>query len=330
MDWASIKNKWASKAGAFLRSVNWKNTCVFLGFLILAFVFWLMLFFQRDVESTYKIPIKYTRIPNDAVFDHPLPEEIEIRVGDKGSEIFRYAFFLKDSIEIDVTKYREERITNLQGAEFTRLIRSKLSQSSELKAYYPVNILLKTSKLQKKELKVVFDGQISTSRSNLIADTLLLKPSTVAAYGSQSQLSEIASALTEYTQFNNLKATSQLKAKIKPIPGVKFVPDQVDLYISVSEFTERKFEVPVTAKNLPAQMDVKFFPSQTEVIFSVTLEEYKKIVPEDFEVELDYRKFHKNENGRVELQLTKSPAKVRNVKLSPSSVEFLFESKHKS
>ncbi|MEA4950801.1 MAG: hypothetical protein VB068_14335, partial [Petrimonas sp.] len=74
-------------------------------------------------------------------------------------------------------------------------------------------------------------------------------------------------------------------------------------------------------------IDVKFFPSQTEVSFSVTLEEYKKIAPEDFEVELDYKKFFKNETGRVDLELSKSPPAIRNVKLSPSSIEFLLESK---
>lgn len=72
---------------------------------------------------------------------------------------------------------------------------------------------------------------------------------------------------------------------------------------------------------------MKFFPSQVEVSFSVTLDEYRKIAPEDFEVELDYLEFYKNGNGRVDLKLSKVPSTVRNVKLSPSSVEFLFESR---
>jgi len=59
----------------------------------------------------------------------------------------------------------------------------------------------------------------------------------------------------------------------------------------------------------------------------VTLEEYQKITPEDFEIKLDYRVFNANEDGRVELELTKSPATVNNVRISPSSVEFLFENK---
>lgn len=327
MDLASTKEKWTPKIKLFLSSLNWKNILLFFGFSIVAFIFWLMLFFQRDIEATYKIPLKYTNIPDDVVFDTSLPNDIEIRVADKGSEIFRYTFVLNDSVEIDIDKYKEERINNLQGTELTQLIRTQLSQSTNLKAYYPINISLATSKLQKKELKVVFDGVISTSRSNLVADSATFVPETVMAYGSQSQLSEISSAVTEYTLFNNLKATSQLKVKIMPVGGIKFVPNEVEIYIPVLEYTERKFEVPITVRNAPDDIDVKFFPSQTEVSFSVTLDEYKKIAPEDFEVQLDYKKFFKNENGRVDLELSENPSAIRNVKLSPSSVEFLLESR---
>jgi hypothetical protein len=327
MDLASIKDRWIEKIRDFFSRLNWKNIFLFVLFLILSFIFWLMLFFQRDIEATYKIPLKYTHIPDDEVFDVALPDDIEIRVADKGSEIFRYTFTLKDSIEIDIARYKEERIKNLQGSELMQLIREKLSQSTNLKAYYPVNISLATSKLQKKELKVVFDGVITTSRSNLVADSVTFLPATVTAYGSQNQLSEIQSAVTEYTLINNLKATSQLRVKLMPVNGVKFVPGEVDIYIPVMEYTERTFEVPVTARNVPSNIDVKFFPSQVEVSFSVTLDEYRKIAPEDFEVELDYLEFYKNAHGRVDLKLSKVPSTVRNVKLSPSSVEFLFESR---
>ena len=108
---------------------------------------------------------------------------------------------------------------------------------------------------------------------------------------------------------------------------MKFVPAEVEIYIPIEEFTERTFEIPITATHLPEDLDVKFFPSRVTVSFSVTLEEYKKIIPEDFEIELDYRDFHENEDGRVELTLTKSPATANNIRISPSSAEFLFENK---
>jgi len=303
----------------------WKNLFSFLFFLLLAFIFWLTLFFERSVEGTYRIPIKYVNIPDNVVFDSDPPKFIEVRVNDRGSAIFRYDLFLRDSLEIDVEENRKSKTGNLQGAQLQQLIESRLYPSSKILGYYPMTISLNTSKLESKKLSVMFDGAITTSRANLVADSATFLPETVMAYGSKKQLSELSKAVTEYTVFDNLKATSQLPIKIKAVLGVKFVPNKVDIYIPIEEFTEKSFEIPVKAKNMPQGMDVKFFPSQVNVLFSVTIEEYKKISADDFSIVLDYNKFNKNKNGRVDLELTHSPSTVRSVRISPTSVEFLFE-----
>ena len=300
----------------------------FMLFMILAFIFWLMLFFQKEnVEGTYRVPLKYTNVPEDVVFDNELPEFIEVTVADKGSEIFKLDVIRRDSLEIDVATLTEGGTTVLQGDQYRQLILSRLSPSSAIRGYYPMNISLATSKLKSKQLRVIFDGEITTSRANLVVDSVLFIPETITAYGSKESLDQLKNAVTEYTIFKNLKSTSQLPIRINPVEGVKFSPDQVEAFIPIEEYTERGFEVPIVATHLPKDLDVKFFPSKVNVTFSVTLEEYKKIDPEDFEITLDYRKFHDNEDGRVEIELTKSPSTVVNPRLSPTSVEFLFESK---
>jgi len=323
-----VIQKWKPKAKAYFSTIPWKNMLFFLFFLVLAFIFWLVLFFQKEnVEGTYRIPLKYTHIPEDVVFNQALPQYVEISVADNGAEIFRLDIKKKDSLEINVEELTNGGNTVLQGDQYRQLIRSQFSPGTNIRGYFPMNISLSTSKLQRKELRVVFDGEITTSRANLVADSAEFIPATVIAYGSKQSLDKLESAMTEYTLFRNLKATSQLPVAINPVEGVKFVPDKVEIYIPIEEFTERTFDVPVTAVQIPKNLDVKFFPSRASVSFSVTLEEYKKITPEDFEIKLDYRVFNANEDGRVELVLTKSPATVNNVRISPSSVEFLFENK---
>lgn len=330
MEIKAIIKKWLPGIKAFFSTVPWKNVLAFLFFLVLAFIFWLMLFFQKEnVDGTYRIPLKYTNIPDDVVFDAPLPSFIEVSVADNGSQIFRLDMRKRDSLEINVAEITKGNNAILQGDQYRQLIRERLFPSTVIRGYYPMNISLSTSKLQSKELPVVFDGEITTSRPNLVADSVTFIPEVVMAYGSKQSLSQLKSAATEYTVFKNLKATSQLPIKINSIEGIKFVPSEVDIYIPIEEYTERIIEIPITATHVPAGLDVKFFPSRANVIFSVTLEEYKKIVPEDFSIKLDYRKFHSNEDGRVELVLTDQPSSATNPRISPTSVEFLFESKVK-
>ncbi len=328
MEIKAFVEKWKPKAAAFFSTFPWKNSLFFLFFFLLAFIFWLMLFFQKEnVEGTYRIPLKYVNVPEDVVFDHPLPEYLEVSITDNGAAVFRLDISKKDSLEINVTEFTEGGNSSLQGDQYRQLIRSRLFTSTNIRGYYPMSINLSTSKLQRKELKVAFDGEITTSRANLVADSVSFLPESVTAYGSRESLNKLEKATTEYTVFKNVKATSQLPVAINQVEGVKFVPDEVEIFIPVKEYTERTFEVPITATGLPGRLDVKFFPSRVSVSFSVTLEEYRKIAPEDFEIRLNYRTFHQNEDGRVELQLSKSPAAAQNIRISPSSVEFLFESK---
>jgi hypothetical protein len=93
---------------------------------------------------------------------------------------------------------------------------------------------------------VVFDGEITTSGANLVTDSISFIPEIVTAYSSKKILENLTNALTEYTVFDNLKATSQFKIKIKKVEGVKFVPDEVEIYIPIKEYTEKSFDIPIT------------------------------------------------------------------------------------
>src|SRR5690554_7165573 len=94
----------------------------FLFFLLVAFIFWLMLFFQKqNIEGTYRVPLKYTNIPEDVVFDNPLPAYIDVSVSDNGAEIFRLDIRKKDSLEIDFAALTEDRKSTRLNSSHVRI-----------------------------------------------------------------------------------------------------------------------------------------------------------------------------------------------------------------
>jgi hypothetical protein len=322
-----INNLWDKLQSTF-SGVSWSKVLPFFLFLIVAFVFWLLIFFERNTEGNYTIPIKYVNMPKQEVFVDPVPQHIDLRVRDLGSELFRYSFFKKrDSLLIDVAEAQKSNDARLQGNELTQLIRSKLAVNTQLVGYMPASISLKTSKLQSKTVPVVFDGEMRTSAGHLVIDSISIIPSEATVFGTPEQLVNITNIVTEYSVFENLKATSQLSAKIKAIEGVSIEPKEVDIYIPIHEFTERQFEIPISATDKPETINVRFFPSRARVTFSVTLDDYKKIVPEDFEIKISYNSLKQIEGDQVELELSKFPPSIKNPHITPAMVEFLFERK---
>lgn len=322
------KNRKLSLIIEYVSHINWKHVGLFLLFLIISFAYWMSLFIEKDVKHKYTLPVKYTNIPEDIAFDTPLTDTFTINVESKGSNIINNTLFNRHPfIEIDVSTYSNEKVTEIQGEELKRIFRDKLAlEPDEIKGYYPVSIPLKTSKLQQKEISVVFDGEVSTAQNNLVVDIVEITPHRITAYGTQSQLEKLKHAETEFTIIEGLKATSDFKVKLKTnADGIKYNREYVDLHIPVLVYTERSFEIPITAKGIPADRDVKFFPSQVMVSFSVTLDDYKKISTDDFSIELSYPQFYENKNARVNIALTDSALSARNIKISPSTVEFLIE-----
>ncbi len=308
--------------------IDWGKVIPFFLFLILAFIFWLLIFFQRNAEGNFQIPLRYTNIPEEEVFVDQMPQHIDLRIRDLGSGLFNYYFFKKkDSLEINVGDSQKNNEVKLQGNQLTQLIRTKLSVNTQLIGYAPATITLETAKLQSKTVPVVFDGEMRTSGGYLVIDSVLIIPSEVKIYGTGEQLRNISEIPTKYSVFENLKATSQLKTKLKSIEGIKIIPNEVDIYIPILEFTERQFEIPISVSNQPADIDIKFFPSKVTVTFAVTLDDYKKIVPEDFEIKINYNDLKNKEGDQVELKLSESPTSIKNFHITPRVVEFLFERK---
>ncbi|HHW80554.1 MAG TPA: YbbR-like domain-containing protein [Bacteroidales bacterium] len=328
----SLKNiiidSW-DKLQTTFKTVNWSKVGPFFLFLILAFVFWLLLFFERTTDGSYSIPLKYTNFPMDEVFTENRPSQIDVKIRDKGNNLLRYLFRKRDSLVIDVSEAQRNNKTTLQGNELTQLIHTKLSADAQIIGYMPASIQIETHKLYSKTVPVVFDGDMRTDASNLIVgeSSVLIIPSEVKIRGSKEQLENITEITTEHTPFENLKATSQLPAKLKPIEGVIIEPKLVEVYIPIYEYTEKEFDIPILSKNSPNSLDVKFFPSKVKVSFYVTLDDYKRISEDDFKIVIDYNLLRTINSEQVELSLTSLPPFVRNPKITPETVEFLFEHK---
>ncbi len=331
MSLQSIFNNSWDKLQTFFSEIDWSKVLPFFLFLILAFFFWLLLFFDRKDEGSYRIPIKYVNIPKQEVFVETMPNQINLKIKDFGRELLKYKFKMlmkRDSLHIDVTEAQKNNETKLEGNQLTQLIRNKIFANTEIIGYLPASISVRTSKLDSKTVPVVFDGEKRTSANYLVIDTISIIPNEVTiSSANKNLLSSITEVATEYTVFENLEATSQLPAKLKPIEGVTIQPNQVDIYIPIYEFTERDFEIPIVATDSPEGYNVKFFPSKVRVTFSVTLDDYKKISPDDFEIKLDYNTLRDIEGDLVELKLSKFPPSIKNPHLSPGVAEFLFEQK---
>lgn len=173
-----------------------------------------MLYSQRDhVEGTYRIPLN---IPTYRRTLFSMSLYLNISKLESRTTVIRYSNTIcqKDSIEINISEFKESNIDAIQGNQLIQLIRTQLAPTTLLLSYSPAIISLAASKLESKntcsfrrrdyhsrwQFGYRYHYFYSWNRNRLCIE---------------KQLAQLKEAITEYTVFENLKATSQFKVKIK-------------------------------------------------------------------------------------------------------------------
>lgn len=326
---SSAFHKILKKVRTILAEMPWKRILTFSFFIVLSASFWFMQVYRKSFHATYHVPVKYVSIPDSIVFEDDLPANIDVTIEDTGYALFKY-FFTKsnDSLHIDIAdiiKYSSTKV--LQGSMFEQIIKDQLLASSSVLAYNPSRISFDYTILQQKKIPVILDGQIFLAQGYLLSGDIYTIPDSVMAYGGKDVLASLNYAYTVNDTINNIKTQEPLEFDIKPIHNVKFNPNKVKIVVPVDKYTQKVVTIPITCINLPEELSVKFFPSNIKISFLVGLSQYNSITEDDFSIQLDYNDLKDIRDLVSPLRITSSPDHVKNLTLSPSEVEFIFEQK---
>lgn len=317
------------KAKKFFQSQKWKDLLVFLVFVILAFGFWILQYFQQKIERDITIPIHYTNIPPEIVINDSIPDQLTIKIADKGTVFLRdYLYTEKLAIDIDLKDLSPDKSSYVVNRNFLNYeIQEMLANSTQLLSFKPENIQIQYSPRRKKEFPIVIVGKISPASGYIFTDTLHLEPATVWAYGDKKQLDTIKSINTLNTQIENIRKNLDVNLVLDVPKGLHLSEEKVNVTANVEEYTEKTFNLPIITYNLPENINIRFFPSSVEVTCRIALSMYSKLTAEDLEVSVDYQDISKNPGINIILELSRKPDWMINYRISPEVVEYLIEQK---
>ena len=326
-----INKERIGRARVFFRSKKWKNTLVFLSFVVLASGFWALQFFHQKFEFEVPIRVNYIHIPAGIALSGKLPQEIMIHVQDKGSVYLRYLYKHKKQflfITVDLETISLSKASYIVDQTVLRnLINDILFASTQIISFSPDKIEINYSQLAQKELPVVINGAISPATGYMFLETIMIEPAKVVAYGSINTLDtlrEIKTQALNYTDIdNNLTVTADLELP----DGVNLLIDHVTLSAMVEEYTEKTFELPIICYNLPPTRRIHFFPSTVELSVRVGLSKYSQLSESFFEISVNYNDLIKRNTSNCSLTLTRKPYWLESYRITPEVIEFLIELK---
>ena len=307
----------------FLFSGLNKEFLIFLFFLALSGAFWLLMTLNETMEREFKIPMRLTGVPRNAVITGELPDTVRVTVRDKGFTLVTYDF---RPLVFRFSNYADEDegkgvipLTDVQ-----KQVLSQMYGSSKLLQVKPGKFDFYFTYGTSKKVPVVFRGKITTNKSYYLAHTEFY-PSMVTVYANKQQLDKLQTVEIEPFNYRNLQDTIRQAVKIRKIRGVKIVPSTVRLSVYPDVLTEEAIEVPITAINMPPGMVLRTFPSKVTVRFTIGASLFRTIKPNLFKVVVDYEELAANPSDKCTLQLRSVPRSVSKASLEIDRVDYLLE-----
>lgn len=315
------------KINVFLHRRQWKETLIFLAFVLLSFSFWYLQNLQQDYEIEITIPVRYKNVPAQISFTDTVPYVITARVKDKGSVLLNYSFgrkFVPFEINMKDVPIEKESLV-IERKEIESDIYKQLLASTILLSIEPSDLNIHYSKQKEKEVPVVFNGYINLAQGFHRSGDILIQPSIVKAFAASTVLDTITEAKTTFTEIKKADNTITRILTLQKKGGVVYQPETVTITIPVEEYTDKTLEIPITVTGIPNDFTVRLFPPTAKVVSNVPMSRFKDLSENMFSIEIPFTDLEQNLIGTTTIQLTQQPEWVRTSVLSPGKIEFILE-----
>ena len=287
----------------FLLSQKSREFLVFLFFVFVSFCFWLMQTMNDLYQAEFKMPVRLRNVPKEVVLTSELPDEIRVRVEDRGTVLLNYmlgrTFF---PVSFDFEEYRDRGDhVHISSAEIFKKVATQLNTSTKLLSVRPDTLEIIYTEGKAKKVPVVLDGHVSAGRQYYVSD-IHFSPDSVMVYAPKEVLGSITAAYTQPLELENITDTLNQRVAIRKVKGAKFVPATNDMSVYVDMYSEKTVDVPIVGVDFPPGKVLRTFPSKAQD-----------------------KDLLRNKEERVPLSVQTFSPYASRVRVIPSSADYLIE-----
>lgn len=313
-----------------MRSEKSKQLLIFLLFVAISAMFWILQSLNNKEEVAVNIPLNYTNVPRNIIFTNNPQQYVPVVVRDKGLNLINYSLNRVRPINVDFEKYdKEHGRMVINHSQLLSIVHGSMSSSAELVSMHADSILITFAERRGDMIRVRLDSDITPAHNFIQTHEAYVSPNTVRIYADSSIIKGLDFVETEPLVLSDLRDTTVMTVKIKPIEGVKIVPDAVTVTIPVEELIIKKMTLPISTVNFPDYISVITFPAAAEVSCFVPLSMFPEVDTSDFRIVVDYMQLNKKRTNKLPLNLKRFPNYVRNIDIVPDSIEYILEEKRR-
>lgn len=306
-----------------------KKRPVFLVFLAISFFFWCMTKLSKEYDAIISYPVTYKNLPYRKIFYEAPVKKMDFYVRATGYRLLKEKINSK-KISIDLRYIHKKNKNNfyvlLKGKN--KEIQLQMDASVKFRQIMQDTLFLALATKKFKKIPLISDYDLQYKSGYNLSKSLKMKPDSVLVSGPENQVDKIQFLKLETLVLRNISENIDVKVRIKTPKALDKI-SYSNKYISVSgkveKFTEDSFEVPFKIEGLDSDLKITTYPKMVKVTYQVGLSNYSKITAKNFKVICNYNMSKLNNYSYLTPELVEKPEWVSNVKISPSTIEYLIQ-----
>ncbi|MBZ9730500.1 YbbR-like domain-containing protein [Salegentibacter sp. JZCK2] len=295
-------------------------------FLLFASLIWFFVQISKEYTQVIDIPVSYVNVPMDKSIAKERPQNLKLRIQDKGFAIWYYKIF-RPEVKLDLGKALEENGELVYNFEANReFLEDQVNINFEKARFIQESLSIKYQPKKKKRVKVNPEIDLSYAVGYSAREPVKLRPDSIQVSGPENIIDTLQSLNTVYLRINNINTNVSGKVKIdtSSLGMLSFYTNEVSYSQEVEKFTEGSVKVPIEVLNLPENTNISIFPKEVLVYYQVNLKQYEMVKAENFRVVCDYNDIDDGDDFII-ARISESPSFVSNLRLNERKIQFVIK-----
>jgi len=330
------RNKWLKSIHYLFNPVSIRSNqrlVIFLVCLFIATILWFLNALSKNYTTILSYPVKYVNLPKNKFIINNPPSNLQLRVNAYGFTLLRYKIsFANSPVLLNISEIMDENrivpggVLNLQTSIITENIRNQFSSDIQVIDVRPSIVQLVFDSLESRRLPVASRLELHYSTRFGQSGNITINPPTVEVTGARALIENLDTIYTERKIYRNVKASLEREVTLEMPDKMTLEPKKVTIRIPVDEFTEKSMIVPLSIRSKPDEVNIRLFPREVEVSFSVPLKRFAEITPETLELYINWEDVEK---GLTHLPVYSNAVAegIKSLKINPTHIEYLIEKK---
>lgn len=311
-----------ARIGAALRSNRGKDVLLYLLFVAVAFVFWVFLALDTERQRDFDVPFELTDVPDSVTLISPPADQLFVSVKGKDSQLLRFMLGNPAPVKFKWDEYSADNLTLVTHNRLDTRLRDYFGPNLQIVSFRPDSISTAYTTQPGVRVKLNVQADIRPNIQYILSGAVRADVDSVTLYSDRDIPHSLRAVSTEPLVKSGLKDSMRYEVKVKPIAGIRIIPDRVVVTVPIEPLIARKRVIRIEAVNLPEGVSMVTFPSEVEVSYLVPMSSYNSDFP--LKAYVDYKDTFLP-GSKVPVSLSVIPSVYHNVSQSVNTVDYILE-----